>query len=145
LTPYHSTDPIVFPSEQQIEIQAGLKWKQAMGEKTRVVGAAGGALGLSGLAAALGLCCTVPWAVALLGVTGAVVFARLAFVLPYALIGALVLLGMGFWWAYRRPAACTDGTCSSPSRRPLQWIVWIAAVLVVVLSVVALTSQVTQS
>jgi hypothetical protein len=116
-----------------------------MGEKTRVLGAAGGALGLSGLAAALGLCCTVPWAVALLGVTGAVVFARLAFVLPYALIGALLLLAVGFWWAYRRPVACADGTCTSATRRSLQWIVWIAAVLVVVLSVVALTSQVTQS
>jgi hypothetical protein len=116
-----------------------------MGEKTRVLGAAGGALGLSGLAAALGLCCTVPWAVALLGVTGAVVFAHLAFVLPYALIGALLLLGVAFWWAYRQPVTCTDGTCTSATRRPLQWIVWISAVLVVVLSVVALTSQVTQS
>jgi hypothetical protein len=115
-----------------------------MGEKTRVFGAAGGALGLGGLAAALGLCCTVPWAVALLGVTGAVAFARLAFLLPYALVGAFVLLAVGFWWAYRRPTACADGTCTSASRRPLQWIVWIAAVLVGALSIVALTSQVTQ-
>lgn len=114
-----------------------------MSEKGRVVGVAGGALGLSGFAAALGLCCAVPWAVALLGVTGAVAFARLAFVLPYALIGALVLLAVGFWWAYRRPVACSDGTCAPTSRRSLQWIVWIAAMLVGALSVVALTSQVT--
>lgn len=115
-----------------------------MGEKTRVFGAAGGALGLGGFAAALGLCCTVPWAVALLGVTGAVIFARLAFLLPYALVGALALLAVGFWWAYRRPATCADGTCSPASRRSLQWVVWIAAVLVGSLSIVALTSQVTQ-
>lgn len=104
----------------------------------------GGALGLGSLAAALGLCCTVPWAVALLGVTGAVAFARLAFLLPYALIGAIVLLGVGFWWAYRRPVACVDGTCTPASRRLLQWIVWIAASIVGALSVVALSLRVTQ-
>lgn len=67
-----------------------------MGEKLKV---AGGAVGLGGFAAALGLCCGVPWAVALLGVTGAVVLARLAFLLPYALAGAAVLLGFGFWFS----------------------------------------------
>lgn len=111
-----------------------------MSEKARVIGTASGALGLSGFAAALGLCCTVPWAVALLGVTGAVAFARLAFLIPYALIGAAVLLGVGFWFAYRRPAACDDGTCVPASRRTLRWIVWIAALLVGALSVGALRS-----
>ena len=112
-----------------------------MAEKARVIGAAGGALGLGGLAAALGLCCTVPWAVALLGVTGAVAFARLAPLLPYTLIGAVALLGMGFWWAYRRPAACSDVSCAPTSRRTLRWIVWIAAVLVGALSVVAFSGS----
>jgi hypothetical protein len=112
-------------------------------ERGRVVGAAGGAVGLGGLAAAFGLCCTVPWAVALLGVTGAVALARLAFLLPYALIGAVVLLAVGFWFAYRKPVECGDGTCASTSRRTLQWIVWIAAGCVAALSIVALTSRVT--
>ncbi|MGH8197676.1 MAG: mercuric transporter MerT family protein [Steroidobacteraceae bacterium] len=111
-----------------------------MSEKSRVFGAAGGALGLGSLAAALGLCCTVPWAVALLGVSGAVAFARLAFLLPYALIGSFALLAAGFWWAYRRPAACAEDACIPADRRPLRWVVWIAAVLVGALSVVALTS-----
>ena len=114
-----------------------------MGEKTRVVGAAGGALGLSGLAAAFGLCCTVPWAVTLLGVTGAVAFARLAFLLPYALIGAAALLSGAFWWAYRSPAECADGTCAPASRRTLRRVVWIAALLVVALAVIALSSRAT--
>ena len=112
-----------------------------MSEKTRVIGTAGGALGLGGFAAALGLCCTVPWAVALLGVGGAVAFARLALLLPYALLGAAALLAVGFWLAYRRPAACDDGTCAPTSRRTLRWIVWLAAVLVSALAVIALTSQ----
>jgi hypothetical protein len=73
-----------------------------------------------------------------------VAFARLAFLLPYALIASLVLLGVGFWWAYRRPVACADGTCPPASRRPMQWVLWIATVLVGALAMVALTSQVTQ-
>ena len=115
------------------------------GEKGRVIGVAGGALGLSGFAAALGLCCGVPWAVALLGVTGAVAFARLAFLLPYAILGAVALLGVGFWSAYRSPATCNDGTCTPSTRRALQWTVWIATVVVVALSIVAFTAQVTTS
>jgi mercuric ion transport protein len=114
-----------------------------VGEKARVIGAAGGALGLGGFAAAVGLCCTVPWAVALLGVTGAVAFARLAFLLPYALIGAVTLLAVGFWWAYR-PLACADGTCAPTNRRTLRGIVWLAALIVGALSAIALYLQVTQ-
>jgi hypothetical protein len=143
LTPYYGTDLILSWLEKQIEARSESEVEAAMGEKGRVIGAAGGALGLGGLAAALGLCCTVPWAVALLGVTGAVAFARLAFLLPYALIAAVALLGVGFWWAYR-PVICADGTCTPTSRRSLQWIVWIAALLVGALSVVALSLQVTQ-
>lgn len=108
--------------------------------KGRVFGVAGGALGLGGFAAALGLCCTVPWAVALLGVSGAVAFARLAFLLPYALIGSAALLAVGFWWAYRRPADCDDGDCKPSSRRLLQWAVWMAAVLVGAMAVIAFSS-----
>ena len=116
-----------------------------MSQRRRVFGAAGGALGLSGLAAALGLCCSVPWAVALLGVTGAVAFARLAFLLPYALLGAALLLGVGFWFAYRKPVKCDDGSCVPENRRPLQLIVWIATLFVIGLALVALTSQVLPS
>ena len=114
-----------------------------MGEKRRVFGAVGGAVGLSGFAAALGFCCAAPWAVALLGVTGAVAFARLAFLLPYALLAAILMLCVGFWLAYRRPADCADGTCAPASRRALQWVVWIATFVVAGLAVVALTARVT--
>lgn len=113
-----------------------------MREKARFVGAVGGALGLSGFSAALGLCCTVPWAVALLGVTGAVALARLAFLLPYALVGAVALLSVGFWLAYRQPVECANGPCTPASRRILQWIIWIAALIVAALSAIALSLQV---
>jgi hypothetical protein len=109
-----------------------------MSDKTRVLGTTGGALGLGAFAAAIGACCGLPWTVALLGVSGAVVLARLSFLLPYALLGAGGLLAVAFWWAYRRPAVCADGTCDTAGRRPLRWIVWAAALLVAGLATVAL-------
>jgi hypothetical protein len=111
-----------------------------MGERTRVIGTAGGALGLGAFAAAIGACCGLPWAVALVGVGGAVALARLSFLLPYALFGAAALLAVAFWWAYRPIPACADGTCNPINRRLLRWIVWAAAVLVVGLGMVAITS-----
>jgi hypothetical protein len=114
-----------------------------MGEEARIIGATGGALGLSGFAAALGLCCTVPWAVALLGVSGAIAFARLAFLLPYALAGAVAMLALGFWSAYRKSGVCADRTCSTNARRGLRALVWISAAFVVVLAVVALEFRAT--
>jgi hypothetical protein len=110
-----------------------------MSDKTRVIGAAGGALGLGAFAATVGACCGFPWAVALLGVTGAVALARLSFLLPYALLGAGGLLVVAFWWVYRAPAVCADGTCDTVGGRPLRWIVWAAALLVIVLGAIALT------
>jgi hypothetical protein len=103
------------------------------------MGTAGGALGLGAFAAAIGACCGLPWAVALLGVSGAVALARLSFLLPYALLGAAALLGVAFWWAYRPVADCTDTVCAPGSRRAVRWMVWAAAVLVAGLATVAVT------
>lgn len=113
-----------------------------MAEKLKMFGVAGGAVGLGGFAAALGLCCGVPWAVALLGVSGAIAFARLAFLLPYALAGAALFLAFGFWLAYRKPA-CPDGACPPQPRRHLQSIMWITAAVVVGLAATAVLSRVT--
>lgn len=113
-----------------------------MKEQNKAIGAAGGALGLSALAAVFGTCCVLPWAVGLLGVTGAVALARLATLEPYALAGSLILLAMAFWLAYRRPKACPDTLCDTSNRRVLRWAVWIAAVLVVALAAIALLPMV---
>jgi mercuric ion transport protein len=109
-----------------------------MAEQSVVLGTAGGALGLGALAAAVGGCCAAPWAVALLGVTGAVALARLTFLLPYALGGAIVLLGVAFWSAYRPLRACADGACASTTRRSLRIFVWIATALVAAFGTIAL-------
>ncbi|HJR72092.1 MAG TPA: mercuric transporter MerT family protein [Luteimonas sp.] len=105
-----------------------------MNEKRRVFGVAGGAVGLGGLAAALGTCCVAPGAVALLGVSGAIALARVAQYRPYILMAAAVLLGLAFYWAYRPDPACADGSCEARSRSRLRWTVWIAAAVLATLA-----------
>ena len=104
-----------------------------MSEKPRVVGVTSGAIGLSALALAFGVCCVAPWAVTLLGVAGAVLLARLAFIQPYVVAGTVVLLSFGFWFAYRRPRVAA--VCDPVQQRRLRWLVWSAAILVIVIDV----------
>lgn len=113
-----------------------------MAERLKVLGVAGGAVGLGSFAVALGLCCGVPWTVALLGISGAIAFARLAFLLPYALVGAALFLALGFWLAYREPA-CPDAACPPRPRRWLRTVMWITAAVVAGLATLALLSRVT--
>jgi mercuric ion transport protein len=103
-----------------------------MNRKPQVLGATGGALGLSALALAFGACCVAPWAVTLLGVSGAVLLARMAFVQPYVVAATLALLGVGFWFVYRRR---TDTACNVAQRGRLRWLVWAAAVIVIAIDV----------
>lgn len=67
------------------------------------VGAAFGSIGLSGLGAAMGLCCYGPLAVTLVGVTGAAAFSRFEPYRPFVLIAAGALLVFAFWRVYSRP------------------------------------------
>jgi hypothetical protein len=105
-----------------------------MSDKERIVGTTGGAVGLGVFTLALGACCVVPWAVSLLGVTGAVALARLTFLQPYVLLGTAGLLGLAFWFAYRPKPVCADGTCEITSRRRMRLVVWVAAAITVVLA-----------
>ena len=109
-----------------------------MSQKARIVGSAGGALGLGVLGAAIGACCALPCAVALLGVSGAVMLARLSFLLPYVLMGSVALLTIAFWWAYRPVAVCASSACRAGNRRSLRWVVWTATVIVIGLATFAL-------
>lgn len=89
--------------------------------------AAGGAVGLSAFASFIGLCCIGPWAVALLGVPGAVALARFEPARPYILALAGALLAWAFWKTYR--PALSAGTACHRKRRSiwLQLALWIAA------------------
>jgi hypothetical protein len=104
-------------------------------ERPKILGATGSAVGLSALALAFGACCVAPWAVALLGVGGAVLLARLAVLQPYVVAATLALLGLGFWQAYRRRPATTDGTCPVENRKRLRVAVWVGALIVISIDV----------
>lgn len=102
-----------------------------MSDKPKIVGVTGGAVALSAMAFALGLCCVAPWAVALLGVGGAVMFARLADLQSPIVAVTLVLLGLGFWYAYRRRSAVTGEACPAEDRKSLRIAMWIGALIVI--------------
>jgi hypothetical protein len=93
----------------------------------RVLGAAGGAVGLSAIAAT---CCVAPWAVSLIGVAGAVALARFAAWAAALIAGAVLLLGLAFYFAYRPRPACMDGSCDATSQRRLRWVAWVGALVV---------------
>ncbi|MGH6888280.1 MAG: hypothetical protein ACREHF_03640 [Rhizomicrobium sp.] len=102
-----------------------------MNEAPKIIGATGGAVGLSALALAFGACCVAPWAVTLLGVGGAVLLARLAFIQPYAVAATLALVGLSFWYAYRGVGA--GETCTADKRTGLRALAWIGALAVLVI------------
>jgi hypothetical protein len=72
--------------------------------------------------------------VTLLGVGGAVLLARLAFVQPYVVAITLLLIGFGFWYAYRRPVTA-GGACPAENRAALRWIVWVGALIVIAIDI----------
>ena len=104
-----------------------------------------GALGRQRLAAAGGIlaalgaasCCVVPFALFLLGVSGAWI-GNLTALEPYQPVFAAIAaacLGHGFYLVYRRPKiACAEGSyCASPSSSRLAKIgLWTALILVVI-------------
>jgi len=108
-------------------------------EKPAVMGVTGGALGLSALALAFGVCCVAPWAVTLLGVAGAVLLARLAFFQPYVVAATIVLLGIGFWFVYRRPR--TAAACDVAQKRRLRRLVWSAAIIVIAIDLASFSPR----
>lgn len=84
-------------------------------------------------AALASFCCILPIVFALTGLT--VVGAATAFASwrPYLLAATLVLLGLGFYFAYRTPEEdCSPGSiCAVPaSRRRVRMTLWLAAILV---------------
>ena len=87
-----------------------------MSDKPKILGVTGGAVALSGLALALGACCVAPWAVGLLGVGGAVMLARLAGLQSPVVALTFLLMGLGFWYAYRARSAAKGETCPVATR-----------------------------
>jgi len=96
----------------------------------RIAGAStGAAIGLSGLAAFVGLCCIGPWAVALLGMSGAIALAEWQPYRPIILAVALMLLAWAFWRVYLRAPACDEDGCPTRPSRWLQGALWLALLM----------------
>jgi hypothetical protein len=66
-----------------------------------VVGSSLSAIGSSLVATATAFCCIGPAVIAVTGTSGALAAARLAPFRSYFIIGSVLLLGVGFWMAYR--------------------------------------------
>lgn len=105
----------------------------AVKEEARLSLTTGSAVGLSAMASFIGLCCIGPWAVAFLGVSGAVTMARWAPMRPYILIVALALLAWGFWRTYGPPRKilCAAGLCPARPSPWLQLALWLALAMVI--------------
>jgi mercuric ion transport protein len=96
-------------------------------------------MAMGGLLAALAAasCCVVPFALFLLGITGAWI-SNLTALEPYQPIFAAIafgFLGCGFYLVYRKPrVACAEGSyCDTPtSKRTAKIGLWSAAILVVI-------------
>ncbi len=112
-----------------------------MSEKSRILGAAGGAVGMTGIAAFLGTCCVAPWAVTLFGVSGAVMLARASVAQPWLILTATMALGLAFWWAYRRAPVVDGQVCDVAANRRMRRWLWVAAVLMAILAVASVAPQ----
>jgi len=78
-------------------------------------------------------CCVLPLSLATAGVSGAWI-ASLSVLAPFQLglrMLAIILLGMGFWIIYRRPARGADGgSCVAvPSQRATKSALWFGTLL----------------
>ena len=94
-----------------------------------VVGSSLGAIA-SGLAAAAGtLCCAGPAVLAVLGTGGILTAARLEPYRLYFIVASTVLLGIGFWLAYRPKGGCIGKTCITTSAKITRALLWIAALI----------------
>jgi copper chaperone CopZ len=100
-----------------------------MNEKVGVIGAIGAAIVAS-------ICCIGPVVLAGLGIGAVAVAQTFAPYRPLFLAITAILLGVGFYFAYRRPkkAACEGEVCEAP--RVARWgrpLLWVAAAIVVAL------------
>ncbi len=96
-----------------------------------------GILGAIGAAVLASVCCIGPVVLAGLGIGAVTAAQQFAPLRPYFLVLTAVLLGLGFYFAYRKPkaaAACDGEVCETP--RVARWgrpLLWIATVMVVAL------------
>lgn len=65
--------------------------------------------------------------VAVIGTSGALAAARLTPFRLYFITGSVLLLGVGFWMAYRPQGGCIGKVCVTPSANVTRALLWMAA------------------
>ena len=86
----------------------------------------------SGLVATAGtLCCVGPAVIAVIGTSGVLAAARLEPYRPYFIAASVVLLGIGFWLAYRPKGGCIGKTCTTISAKITRALLWIGALITI--------------
>ncbi len=97
-----------------------------------------GIFGAIGTAVLASVCCIGPVVLAGLGIGAVTAAQQFAALRPYFLALTAVLLGLGFYFAYRKPkraAVCDGEVCEAPRvarwGRPLLWIATVAVVALV--------------
>ena len=96
---------------------------------TIVVGSSLSAISTSLLAAVTTFCCIGPAVFAVLGTSGVLAAAKLAPYRPYLILGSVLLLGLGFWLAYRPQGGCIGKTCTTAGAKITRTLLWLAAVV----------------
>jgi mercuric ion transport protein len=96
-----------------------------------VIGSSLSAIGSSLVATATAFCCIGPAVIAVVGTGGALAAARLAPYRPYFIVGSVLLLGTGFWLAYRPQGECIGKTCITSTAKITRALLWLAALVTV--------------
>ena len=94
-----------------------------------VIGSSLSAIGSSLVATATTFCCVGPAVIAVLGTSGVIAAAKLAPYRPYFILGSVLLLGLGFWLAYRPQGGCIGKTCTTARAKITRALLWLAAVV----------------
>jgi hypothetical protein len=94
-----------------------------LSHRLRSLAVPAGALSAGSLAALLGACCGAPWLVTVLGVSGAIAMARLAFLAPYLWLVAFGLAISVLIWAFRSQPNC-EVACAPIQRQRRQIAAW---------------------
>lgn len=102
-----------------------------MNETRLVIGSSLSAMGSSLVAAVTALCCVGPAVFAVLGTSGALAAARLAPYRPYFILGSVLLLGLGFWLAYRPQGGCIGKSCTTRTGKITRVLLWLAVFITV--------------
>jgi len=102
-----------------------------MKQHSLVIGSSIGAIATSLAAVATAFCCIGPVVIAVLGTSGVLAAAKLAPYRSYFILGSVVLLGLGFWLAYRPQGGCVGKTCTTASAKITRALLWLAVVITV--------------